>query len=187
MVHRNFERTEELVKNLLEMDARIGQLEEMLYEDTRDILGPATNLLAIHYQVGQLESFRNETMGQARNSSSESKAALSKWFERLNRIIVVFDAYILDLAQNTLPLVRAHRENVVIKLIKITEVEGKADERVSRASLFRIYVTNNAFSKIRPLGSCLSCVRRKTLQRSSRTWRPGPGSSKTTVPKSCNA
>jgi hypothetical protein len=131
MVHRNFERTEELVRNLLEMSARIGQLEEMLYEETRDILGPATNLLAIHYQVGQLESFRNETMSQAKNSSPESKAALSKWFERLNKIIAVFDSYILDLAQNVLPLVRAHREDVVIKLIKIAEVEGKADERVS--------------------------------------------------------
>ena len=131
MVHRNFERTEELVKNLLEMNARIGQLEEMLYEDTRDILGPATNLLSIHYQVGQLENFRNETMNQAKNSSPESKATLAKWFDRLNKIIMVFDAYILDLAQNILPLVRAHREDVVIKLIKIAEVEGKADERVS--------------------------------------------------------
>jgi exocyst complex component 3 len=40
MVHRNFERTEELVTNLLEMNARVGHLEDMLYEDTRDILGP---------------------------------------------------------------------------------------------------------------------------------------------------
>ena len=115
------------------MNARIGLLEEMLYEDTRDILGPANNLLAIHYQVGQLESFRNETMSQAKNSSPDSKTALSKWFERLNKIITVFDAYILDLAHNILPLVRAHREDVVIKLIKIAEVEGKADESVSGA------------------------------------------------------
>ena len=54
MVHRNFERTEELVNNLLEMDARLGQLEDMLYEDTRDILGPATNLLAMHYLINHL-------------------------------------------------------------------------------------------------------------------------------------
>lgn len=136
MVHRNFERTEELVRNLLEMNARIGQLEEMLYEDTQDILGPATNLLAIHYQVGQLESFRNETMSQAKNSSPRSKATLANWFDRLNKIITVFDSYILELAQNILPLVRAHREDVVIKLMKIAEVEGKADERVSEVLHF---------------------------------------------------
>jgi len=132
MVHRNFERTEELVDNLLEMNARIGQLEEMLYEDAQDILGPATNLLAIHYQINQLESFRNETMNQAKKASAESKATLAKWFERLNKIISVFDAYTLELAQNILPLIRAHREDVVIKLIKIAEVEGKADERVRK-------------------------------------------------------
>ena len=147
MVHRNFERTEELVKNLLEMNARIGQLEEMLYEATQDILGPATNLLAIHYQVGQLESFRNETMSQAKKSSPESNAALSKWFERLNKIITVFDAYILDLAQNVLSLVRAHREDVVIKLIKIAEVEGKADEKVNKTLQSQSNVTDNAFLK----------------------------------------
>lgn len=133
MVHRNFERTEELVNNLLEMSTRIEQLEEMLYEDARDILGPATHLLAIHYQVGQLESFRNETMNQAKNSSPQSRATLAKWFERLDKIISVFDAYYLDLAHNILSLVRAHREDVVIKLIKIAEVEGKADEKVSEA------------------------------------------------------
>jgi len=132
MVHRNFERTEELVNNLLEMTARIGQLEEMLYEDTQDILGPATNLLAIHYQINQLESFRNETMTQAKKASAASKATLAKWFERLNKIISIFDSYILELAQNLLPLVRAHREDVVIKLIKIAEVEGKADEKVRK-------------------------------------------------------
>jgi len=132
MVHRNFERTEELVNNLLEMTARIGQLEEMLYEDTQDILGPATNLLAIHYQINQLESFRNETMSQAKKASASSKATLAKWFERLNKIITIFDAYILELAQNLLPLVRAHREDVVIKLIKIAEVEGRADEKVRK-------------------------------------------------------
>ena len=132
MVHRNFERTEELVNNPLEMNARTGQLEEMLYDDAQDILGPVINLLAIHYRINQQESFQNETMRQAKRASAESKATLAKRFERLNKIISVFDAYTLELAQNILPLIRANREDVVIKLIKIAEVEGKADERVSK-------------------------------------------------------
>jgi len=142
MVHRNFERTEELVNNLLEMNARVGHLEEMLYEDTQDILGPATHLLAIHYQMNQLESFRNETMSQAKKASAKSSATLALWFERLNKIISIFDSYILELAQNILPLVRAHREDVVIKLIKIAEVEGKADERVNKLLKSWQYLTN---------------------------------------------
>ena len=164
MVHRNFQRTEELVRNLIEMNARIGQLEEMLYEVTQDILGPATNLLTIHHQVGQLENFRNETMSQAKNSSSRSKTALTKRFEQLNNIIAVFDAYILDLAQNILPLIRARREDVVVKLIKITEVEGKADEKVSEASQSRRPVTDKFYPKMRPLGLCSFCVPGRTLR-----------------------
>lgn len=164
MVHRNFERVEELVENLNEMQAQIGQLEEKLYEATRDILGPATDLLSIHYEVGQLESFRNETMNQAKNSSQKAKALLSGLFERPNKIIAVFDAYILDLAQNILPLVRAHREDVVIKLLKITEVEGKADERVSRAFQSERRVADESYPEMRLLGSCSFCVPGRALQ-----------------------
>lgn len=65
MVHRNFERT--------------GEGEEPSRDESTnrrvrgDILGPAANLLAIHYKVGQLKSFQNETMNQAKSSSLESK------------------------------------------------------------------------------------------------------------------
>ena len=38
MAHHNFERTEELVNNLLEVNTRVEQPEDILYEDTRDIL-----------------------------------------------------------------------------------------------------------------------------------------------------
>lgn len=161
MVHRNFERTEELVNNLLEVNARVGQLEDMLYEDTRDILGPATNLLAMHYLINQLERFRNETLNQAKRASPDSKAILAKWFERLNKIISAFDAHILELAQNILPLVRAHQEGVVIKLIKIAEVEGKADERVSKLFELQRDVANESLKPRLP-ASCSSCARRRT-------------------------
>ena len=85
---------------------------------------------------------------QAKNSSPESKATLAKWFDRLNKIITVSDAYILDLAQNIFPLVRAHREDVVIKLIKIVEVEGKADKRVSETLKSQRHLADNEWSKI---------------------------------------
>jgi exocyst complex component 3 len=130
MVHRNFEKTEEMVKNFLDMNSRLQELENMLVEDSNDILGPAPNLLPIHYQINQLESFRNETMHQAKKASADSRATLNRWFERLNNVILAFDEYIMDLARNILPLVRAGRQDVVVKLIKIAEVEGKADEKV---------------------------------------------------------
>lgn len=130
MVHRNFEQTEEMVKNFLEMNARLDELENMLMEDSSDILGPASNILAIHYQINQLENFRNETMHQAKKASADSRTTLNRWFERLNSVIVAFDEYVMGLARNILPLVRAQRHDVVVRLIKIAEIEGRADEKV---------------------------------------------------------
>jgi exocyst complex component 3 len=130
MVHRNFEQTEEMVNNLLDMSSRLDALEDKLASDSGDIFGPAPNLLLIHYQINQLEAFRNQTMHQAKKASASSRNTLSRWFERLNNLIEAFDEYILDLARNILPLVRAGHSGVVVKLIKIAEVEGREDEKV---------------------------------------------------------
>jgi exocyst complex component 3 len=130
MVHRNFEQTEEMVLNLLDMNERLDVLEDMLDADGSDILGPAPNLLSLHYQINQLEGFRNQTMHQAKKASTSSRNTLDRWFERLNTLINAFDEYILALARNILPLVRAGNSQVVIKLVKIAEIEGREDEKV---------------------------------------------------------
>src|ERR1700691_2569750 len=133
MVHRNFEQTEEMVNNLLEMNSRLDVLEDMLEADSQDILGPAPNLLPMHYQINQLEAFKNQTMHQAKKASADSRNRLSLWLERLNKVIEAFDEYILALARNMLSLVRAGHPEVIVKLIKIAEIEGREDEKV-RAS-----------------------------------------------------
>ncbi|KDR80552.1 hypothetical protein GALMADRAFT_240857 [Galerina marginata CBS 339.88] len=129
MVHRNFESTEEMVNNLLDMAAQLDDLEHMLSADRREIIGPAPNLLVIHFQLNQLERFRNQTMHQAKKASPGSQATLTRWFERLNKVIAEFDEHILELAKNVLGLVRAGHSDVVVKMVKIAEVEGKEDEK----------------------------------------------------------
>jgi len=131
MVHRNFEQTEEMVNNLLEMNYKLDVLEGMLAMDSRELVGPAPNLLRVHFQINRLEAFRNQTMHQAKQASSASRQKLVRVFERLSQLIVDFETYLMDLAQNILPLVRAGHPDVVIKLIKIAEFEGKEDEKVS--------------------------------------------------------
>lgn len=120
-----------MVNNLLEMSSKLDLLENMLASDSQDILGPAPNLLIIHFQLNQLESFRNQTMHQAKKASASSRATLTRWFERLTNVIEAFDEYILALARNVLNLVRAGHSEVVVKLIKIAEVEGREDEKAS--------------------------------------------------------
>lgn len=135
MVHRNFEQTEEMVNNLLEMSDKLDALEDMVAEDSKDILGPAPNLLPVHYQINQLEAFRNQALHQAKKASADSRNILTRWFERLNTIISAFDAHLMDLARNILPLVRAGHPEVVVKLIKIAEIEGREDEKVNNLRL----------------------------------------------------
>jgi exocyst complex component 3 len=136
MVHRNFEQTEEMVNNLLEMSSKLDVLENMLVLDSRDILGPAPNLLVVHFQLNQLESFRNQTMHQAKKASASSRSTLTRWFEPLSNVIEAFDDYIVNLARNVLNLVRAGHPDVVVKLIKIAEVEGREDEKVNHRPNF---------------------------------------------------
>ena|SRR5580698_4463075 len=130
MVHRNFEQTEDMVINLLEMDSRLDNIEEMLAIDQSDHVRPAANILPIHLQLTQLENFRNETMHQAKKASAESRNKLTRRFERLTGVIEAFNEYIVDLSRNILPLARSGHLGVIVKIVKIAEVEGKEDEKV---------------------------------------------------------
>jgi exocyst complex component 3 len=112
------------------MASQLDDLEQMLAADSRDIIGPAPNLLVIHFQLNQLERFRNTTMHQAKKASPSSQATLTRWFERLNKLIAEFDEYILKLASNVLNLIRGGYADVVVRMLKVAEVEGKEDEKV---------------------------------------------------------
>ncbi|KII85886.1 hypothetical protein PLICRDRAFT_178195 [Plicaturopsis crispa FD-325 SS-3] len=151
MVHRNFEQTEEMVNNLLEMNSRLDVLEDMLEADSSDILGPAPNLLPMHYQINQLEGFRNQTLHQAKKASADSRATLARWFERLNKVIEAFDEYIIALARNVLPIVRAGHPEVIVKLIKIAEVEGREDEKAIVIRLVKKAAKMDAASKFKSM------------------------------------
>ncbi|KAG1800150.1 exocyst complex component Sec6-domain-containing protein [Suillus variegatus] len=110
MVYRNFEQTEEMVNNLLEMNSKLDVLEELLEVESRTIIGPAPNLLPIHFHVNRLEAFRNQTMHQAKKASANSRQKPAP--------------------RNALPLVRAGYQQAVVKLIKIVELEAQEDEQV---------------------------------------------------------
>ncbi|KAJ7091315.1 exocyst complex component sec6 [Mycena belliarum] len=141
LVHRNFEETEET----------FYVLEDMLERDSRDMIGPAPNLLVIHYLLNQLEAFRNQTMHQAKKASANSRSSLARYFERLNNVIEAFDQYVVGLAGNILDLVRAGHSNVVVKLIKIAEVEGREDEKAIAIRLVKKAAKLDAASKFKSM------------------------------------
>ncbi|KAI0294343.1 exocyst complex component Sec6-domain-containing protein [Russula brevipes] len=151
MVHRNFERTEEMVNNLLEMNSRLDSIEEMLGADRDDLLGPAPNLLPIHLQLTQLENFRNEAMHQAKKASAESRNKLARRFERLTGIVEAFDEYLIELSRNILSLARAGNPGVIVKIVKIAEVEEKEDEKAIAIRLVKKAAKLDAASKFKSM------------------------------------
>lgn len=170
-MHRNFAQTEEMVNNLLDMDDKLVNLEYMLDVDSRYPQGPNENLLFLHFQINQMEAFRNETIHMAKKASPQVRNNLQQYFARLNRLIDAFDAHILALARNILPLVRAGYTDVVVKLIKIAELELKEDEKV--CVTFLILAFNFLHPKHRPLPlDCSRCLRRWMQLPSSDLCRP---------------
>ncbi|KAI9444471.1 exocyst complex component Sec6 [Lactarius indigo] len=151
MVHRNFEQTEEMVNNLLEMSSRLDSIEAMLAADMDDLLGPASNLLPIHLQLTQLENFRNETMHQAKKATAQSRNNLARRFERLTGVIEAFDDYIMELSRNILPLARAGHIEVIVKIVKIAEIEGREDEKAIAIRLVKKAAKLDAASKFKSM------------------------------------
>ncbi|KAH9037043.1 exocyst complex component Sec6 [Lactarius hengduanensis] len=151
MVHRNFEQTEEMVNNPLEMSSRLDSIKAMLATDLDDLLGPAPNLLPIHLQLTQLENFRNETMHQAKKTTAQSRNNLARRFERLTGVIEEFDDYIMKLSRNILPLARAGHIEVIVKIAKIAEIEGREDEKAIAIRLVTKAAKLDAASKFRSM------------------------------------
>ena len=129
-MHRNFAQTDEMVQNLTELYDKLDMVSQMMASDREDILGPAPNLLSIHYQLTQMENFRNQMTHQAKTATADARNTLSRYFEPLNKELAAFDEWLWDMSRNVLPIVRAGQGSVIVRLVKIAEFEGRADEKV---------------------------------------------------------
>lgn len=94
-------------------------------------IGPSPNLLPIHYQLQQLEAFRNETLHQAKKSDVAEREVLIKWFEKLDKVGNDFEAWLWEIGARVVELARKGNGGTVVRLLKIIEVEGREDEKVS--------------------------------------------------------
>ncbi|GAA6035623.1 hypothetical protein JCM8097_004933 [Rhodosporidiobolus ruineniae] len=151
IVHRRLTQTLEMVQSLRSMYSRLSHLSDLLASDRSDPLGPSPNLLPIHYHLTELETFRNETLAQAKRHGSSSalvspnpgaapgspaavggtstRETLERYFERLGETIEAFEAHYFRLARELVELARAGHASVAVKLCKIAEVEGARDEK----------------------------------------------------------
>jgi exocyst complex component 3 len=123
-----------MVNNLRSMSDKVTHIAALLASDKAQTLGPygpSPNLLTIHYQLQQLEAFRNETLHQAKKSDAAERETLKKWFGPLDKVGVEFEAWLWEISAGVVELARKGNGGTVVRLLKIVEFEGREDEKVS--------------------------------------------------------
>lgn len=137
-VHRNFAQTAKMVEQLQSMADKVDYLGRLLDDDrSQGPISDAPHLLPIHFQLQQLESFRNETMAEAKRGNREEREILTRWFEPLDVLIKEFESWMWELASNVVELARQGYGGTVVRLAKIIEFEGKEDEKTVALRLVR--------------------------------------------------
>jgi exocyst complex component 3 len=106
---------------------QIQRVEEYIEEESQQVLSDHPSLLMIHYQVFQLEGFRTATMYHARHSSMDVINTLNNYFQRIVDLSESFDDYVWKLAANTVTLIKEGYGSVIVRLVKIIEMEEHAD------------------------------------------------------------
>lgn len=122
-----------MVQSFQEISSKVSLCASLLNDSTRyGPLAPQPNLLPCHFQLLRLEAFRNETLHQAKKGTSEDLITVKAYFEKLDKVVRDFDAWIWELSGMVLELAREGRMDTVVKILKICEVEGREDEKVSQ-------------------------------------------------------
>ncbi|KAJ3129089.1 SNARE-binding exocyst subunit S6 [Nowakowskiella sp. JEL0407] len=129
--HQNFKATKDVIDQFQRLNSLVERIQQLLDHDAKDILGPADNLLLIHYQIFQLELFRNNTMLKSQGSSGDVINTLNNYFQKVDQFAKKFEEYIWELSKNLVNLVKRNNGSVVVRLVKIIETEEKADELIS--------------------------------------------------------
>ncbi|SGZ20572.1 BQ5605_C021g09288 [Microbotryum silenes-dioicae] len=153
VIHRRFTQALETATALRSMYTRLSHISSLLSTDRADPLGPAPNLLPIHYHLTELETFRNETLTQAKRSrcQPETMRTLEAYFERLSETIEAFEAHYFRIARELLELSRRGHASVAVKVAKIAEVEGARDQKAIAIRMVKKAGTLDVASRFKSL------------------------------------
>ncbi|WFD26029.1 SNARE-binding exocyst subunit S6 [Malassezia nana] len=127
--------TTDLLTRFETMKQDVQNLSEVLARYRADILGPAPELLALHFQLSKWETFRNETLHLAGSSAPDTREELMSMLTPLEELLDGFEAYMLDLFVHVLALVQRGQSSVVVRMVKIMERENREDERTAAIRL----------------------------------------------------
>lgn len=151
-VHRNFSQTAKMVSQLQSMADKVQYLGALLDDDrSHGPISSAPNLLPIHFQLQQLEAFRNETMHEAKRGDAADKQILTRWFEPLDQVGQEFEAWMWEISSNVVELARRGYGGTVVRLLKVIAFESKEDEKAVALRLMRKVGTADNSAKFRSM------------------------------------
>ena len=130
-LRRALVQTEEIHQKFEAMSQDVHMLSKVLRQYQRDIMGPAPELLALHYKISRWETFRNEALHLAGTSARDTREQLIAMLAPLEDLLDAFEYYIISLFAHTLNLARCGHQSVVVCLVKIMERENQEDERTA--------------------------------------------------------
>lgn len=134
-IHRCLVQTSSMLAKFESLGKEVQDIAIVLQQHAMHLLGPAPQLLELHYKISEWETFRNETLHSAASSGAASQGELSQLFLPLDELINAFEEYFFALGANVLPLVRANQESVVVRMVKIMERENREDEKAAAIRL----------------------------------------------------
>ncbi|KAI8928085.1 exocyst complex component Sec6-domain-containing protein [Entophlyctis helioformis] len=126
--HQNFVATKAMVEQFQLINQQLARIQTFLEEDSAKTVGPAENLVFVHYQLQMLSKFRDATLARSRGCSTDVVNTLSIMFKKLESLEYKFENYLWILSKVTVELVRSGYSSTVVRLVKIIEAEERADE-----------------------------------------------------------
>lgn len=135
MIHRNFNQVEETVNNLSQMYTKIKSIQSLLDFDKQSTQGDNQNLIKIHSEISQLETFKNYAFYQANELDTVTRKTLENHFIKLNDLIFEFESHFEDLSRHLLDIARYGDPTLIERMIQIIEIENNEDEKVKALKL----------------------------------------------------
>ncbi|PVU92812.1 hypothetical protein BB559_003571 [Furculomyces boomerangus] len=127
LVHKNFEQAELFYRKFQTFNNQCIGIGEMLRKANDEIEKFDFNLLKMHYQIDQLEKFRDQAVFITRNSDDDVRMTLSEVFLDFENLRDAFDFFIWEVASRLYDLGANRKYNLIVQLLKIIETEEKFD------------------------------------------------------------
>ncbi|KAJ1911410.1 SNARE-binding exocyst subunit S6 [Mycoemilia scoparia] len=150
IAHRNFEQTETFYQQVQEFQDKWGYVSKLLNDAEARVLSSHStangssgappganfdiNLLPIHYNLRKLEEFREKAGQYMQTDDFDVYSTLNMMFSELDKLVEQFDKFLWQgVASQLYEIVLNNRNHLVVQLVKIVEVEEKADYKLEKS------------------------------------------------------